>query len=171
MYYDTKSGQRVPLCNRPNCNHDEEECNASFNRTITGKDGFVRTFVQYYEGAVYIFGHDPEHNVNLYQVAADGSFWKKYMTIYKADMTPPEGSGSNSDAQSLSWTIPHVQIHRGYVYYVLPDEKEPKLRRIALGGTETEVLCETTGKRAVIDWMKIYGEYVFFRAGNYTDEN
>lgn len=171
MYYDTQSGKSVPLCSRPNCSHDNTECNAYFNRAGETGDYFDRSFIQYYDGNVYILGYDSEQYVNLYKVAADGSSWEKYMRLYKADMTSSDGTDSNSDIQTTQWTPPRVMIHRGYVYYVIWNESAPKIRRIELGGTTTEVLYETTGERASIDWMKIYGDYVFWRSVNYTDEN
>lgn len=171
MYYDVESGQCVPLCNRPNCSHDDTECNAYFNRAGEAGDYFDRTFIQYYDGSVYILGYDTDSYVNLYKIAADGSSWEKCMSLYKADMTSTDESNCNSGIQTSQWVAPRVVIHRNYVYYLIWNESTPKIQRIKLGSSESENLYNTSGERASIDWMKIYGDYVFWRSVNYTDEN
>lgn len=172
MFWDVSSGKYIPLCNRPDCSHNEVDCNAYFNARGEAGDYFDRNYIQYYEGNVYIVGYDTEKNVNLYRVAPDGSAWEKYMRLYRADL-----SVSSEDAQASvgtvqeSWSVPRVCIHRGYAYFDTNKEKIPHIWRIRLGADEPEVVYEAVGEHADIGALKAYGDYIFFSEDKFLDEN
>ncbi|MCR5668391.1 MAG: DUF5050 domain-containing protein [Lachnospiraceae bacterium] len=168
MYYDTKTEQSVPLCNKPNCTHDNVECNANFNRACEGGEYFDRTFIQYYDGSVYIMGYDTQYNVNLYKVAADGSSYEKCMKLYKAEIASEKDDETGGITEN--WLPPKVVIHRGYVYYLIRQESTPTIRRIRLGGDETETVYVASGDYPSIDWLKFYGDHLFFCMTNYENE-
>ena len=163
MFFDAKSQKTVPLCNLPNCTHSQTDntCNAFFS---PGAENIMwDSGVWYYEDYVYTLGCDPEDYISIYRVKPDGSSREKYMRLYRADTTPSEDDGSKE------YSIPDLIIHRGYVYYVDSKEKNPKLRRIKLGGTETEILYETDGvfktegDKASINYIEGYGDYILFQ--------
>lgn len=166
MFYDKASKTSVLLCNRPNCTHSDNTCNASFNAYTLSGEEFYRYMIYYYEDSVFLAGHDEEHNVNLYKVSPDGSSWETYMTLFKAEMTTVSENGGTS----VSWSFPSVCLHRDYVYFIDNSESAPKLRRMWLGGTEAEVVFEPVGERTRLFRMRTYGDFVFFQAGKYVDE-
>ncbi len=166
MFYDKASKVSVVLCNRPNCNHTDNSCNAAFNGYSSDGEEFYRNMVFYYDDSVFLVGHDENHYVNLYKVEADGSSWEKYMTLFKAEMAVTIEDGGTS----MSWSLPDVCIHQNYVYYIDNSESEQKLRRIPLGGGETEVLIEPEGDRTLVYRMMPYGDYIFVQAGKYEGE-
>lgn len=169
LFRDTASGQTVPLCNRPDCDHDKEDCNAWFNTRVESGTHYVKSFLQFYEGNLYVIGRDEEDYVNLYRVAEDGSSCEKYMELYKADLSADSVEGSEGGTVT-EFASPYVCIHRGYVYFIDHKESTPKLRRMKLGGDEVEIVYETTGVRPNLYRMEAYGNYVFFQAGNFTDD-
>lgn len=168
MFWDSVSGQTVPLCNRPDCKHSSEECNAWFNGSSFLGIQYDRSFLQFYEGNLYVIGLDEEDYVNLYRVAEDGSSCEKYMELYKADLSADSVEGTGESA--VEYASPYVCIHRGYVYFSDHKESSPKIRRMKLGGDEAEIVYETAGVRPNLYRLEAYGSYIFFQAGNFTDD-
>ena len=166
MYYDKASKRQVPLCNRPNCKHEDETCNADFYSRITGPIDFYKSMIYYHGENVYIVGDDSESYVNLYKVAPDGSGWEKYMTLFKAEKTIT----MENDGMSVEWRYPSIYLHKEYVYYVDNSESLPKLRRIQMGGSEIEIVAESQGDRAMLYRVKCYGDFVFFQSAYYIGE-
>lgn len=164
MYFDITTGSYIPLCNKPNCQHDGEECNAFFNYSIViGDVSYSRSYIQYYDGYVYVTGVDKKGYVYLYQVAADGSSCKEYMTLYKADLSSVDGE--------VDFSPPYVCIHRGYVYFIDKEESTLKVRRIELGKKDVEIVFENKDTRPSLYRMKAYGNYLFFQSGNFKDDD
>ena len=126
MYFDIATKSYIPLCNKPNCQHDSEECNAFFNNySIVGDVTYISNYIQYYDGYVYVIAVDEKSGyVYLYQISPDGSSSKEYMTLYKADLSSVNGE--------VDFHSPNVCIHRGYVYFIDNGESAPKIRRIEL---------------------------------------
>ena len=156
VFFDSKSQNIIPLCNKPECMHNNSKCNAYFGQDTLEETDFWLQQLQYYKGNIYLIGFDSEGYANLYKVSQDGSSCEKYMQLYKTDIS--------------STALPHFCIHRGYVYYIKEDEAIPKIRRIKLGDTETEIVFETSGIRPNLYRMLGYGDYIFFQSGNYIDE-
>lgn len=166
LYYDKASKQQVPLCNRPNCKHADESCNADFCSRIIGPIDFYRSMIFYHGENVYIVGDDSNSYVNLYRVAADGSSWEKYMTLFKAE----KSIIIDGNTTSVDWRRPDINLHKEYVYYVDNSESQPKLRRVLMGGAEVEVVAESQGERAMLYRVKCYGDFVFFQSAYYIGE-
>lgn len=108
LYYDKASKQQVPLCNRPNCKHADESCNADFYSRIIGPIDFYRSMIFYHGENVYIVGDDSNSYVNLYRVAADGSSWEKYMTLFKAE----KSIIIDGNTTSVDWRRPDINLHK-----------------------------------------------------------
>jgi len=166
MYYDKASKQQVPLCNRPNCKHTDDACNAAFYTYTIGSIEFYKNMIFYYGDSVYIIGDDSSGYVNVYKVAYDGSSWEKYMPLFKAEKTITV----ENDMTKVEWRQPDVFLHKEYVYYVDNSESQPKLRRILMGGSEIEVVAEAQGERAMLYRVKCYGDFVFFQSAHYIGE-
>ena len=169
MYFDTASKNYIPLCNKPNCTHNSEDCNAFFNSNGEEEIGYIKGhgYIQYYNGYVYIAGYDKEGYVYLYKVSPDGSTCEKYMTLYKADLS---STNPEDDENVSQFTSPDLCIHRGYIYFFTNRESELKLHRIRLGEDDTEVVFENAGSRPSLYRMKAYGDYLFFQSGNFIDD-
>lgn len=99
-YYNTETKHLTPLCNKPNCLHDNEidlnklsDCNAYAPDTLSADER-----IQYYEGYIYYV----DNNVNqtcLYRVKKDGSKKDKVFT-------------TDDNIIISNWLI-----HRGCFYY------------------------------------------------------
>lgn len=169
MFYDNTSKATIPLCNLPNCKHEnyDTSCNSYFNKDNTGQDTFDTGNIQYYEGNLYITGCDTNSNANLYKVAKDGSTREISCKLYKY-----ENIYKNEDEGYVeSWFEPIVCIHRGYAYCII-DESIPRIRKVKLNSKEEpQVVYETSGIRPILYRMEGYGDYIFFQTGNFTDES
>lgn len=165
MYYDISSESGVPVCNKPNCTHMDEDCNAFFNANALSGLIYDRSYIQYYDGYVYVIGYNEEGYVYLYQVSADGSVCKEYMELFKADLTSPD-----DDTDSF-WRAPYVCIHRGYVYFIDNRESVPKIRAAKLGSDDIQIVFENSGDRPNLYRMEAYGDYLFFQTGNFTNDD
>ena len=147
-------------CNRhnpPDCSHTTSDCNSYYGAMDYD---YNTSDLQYYKDAVYLVGYDMEGYTALFKISADGSSREKYMDLYKADLTSPDGS------EGTHWRAPEFCLHHGYVYFIDSKESHPKLRRMKLGGKEIEVVFETTGDYADIYRMSGYGDYIFFQMTN-----
>lgn len=65
-YFDSELGKRIVLCNKPNCNHNNEECNAYINSKAKGND---ETEYLANETAVFM----ASQNDKLYVLLTDGT--------------------------------------------------------------------------------------------------
>ena len=103
-FMDKATGKSVPLCNRPDCEHIDDNCNAYFKTVIhTPKDGieFDRNRVMFLDGYVYVIGHNMGGEHYLYRISEDGSKQEKYMKLYKKELTQ-----TGSEGQSITYRTP-----------------------------------------------------------------
>lgn len=161
LFMDATSKAVVPLCNQPNCKHEgEKTCDAYYPSYGMSDSFYDNSWVQYYEDSVYTIGCDSDGYVSLYEANADGSNRRKSTSLYRCS-TIDEGT----------WSSPRIAIHRGYAYFINPNNKVPKLEKIAIGEKEeTEVIYEATGTRPTMYRIQAYGDYIFFQTGHFKDE-
>lgn len=160
-YYDIASKTVVPVCNRADCLHSDNNCNACLDRDGNDYYGYEAIYSDGYIYMVYVVASTGD--VNLSRFNADGSGRDDdYMVMYKV--------AAESDGQ-IQISYPETCICNGYVYFIYDMEAVPKLRRIKLGGDEVEVIFETSGEGADIYRMRYSGDYLFFQSGNWTDED
>lgn len=101
-YIDKEHQEATPLCNKPNCTHnDDEMCNAYFS-LFAEPSSNTCNIVQYYEGDLYIVVKDEDDmgsflGNTLYKVTADGSTREKLLSFRDG--------------------ISHWLIHKGYFYF------------------------------------------------------
>lgn len=100
-YIDKELQEATPLCNKPNCAHNNKECNAYFN-LYEEPSSNTCNIVQYYNDNLYVVIKNEDRNgefigTSLYRVSNDGSERKEIMEF-------KEG-------------ISHWLIHRGYFYF------------------------------------------------------
>lgn len=159
MFYDVNSGIAVPVCNRPNCSHTAENCNASLG-FLTGVE-----FIQYYDGNLYAFGYegmDISH-VDLYRLSADGSTRERLGMIY-------DFSGDQAAYNAA--------IHRGYAYVTLClpglDKRTVEVHRLSLSGDgEVETVHTFEESYGASAFLKAWGNdlYIFLSYFEDADGN
>lgn len=157
MFYDTATGVSIPVCNQPNCTHENRECNAYL--------GYLSSieFIQYYDGNLYLFGHDgrDDGQVELYRVSADGTTRGKIGTIFTV----------KGDTVTYN-----AAIHRGYAYATLngagADKRTVEVHRLSLSGDrESEVVHTFDESYGGIAFLKAYGNYLYMEFCYYADED
>lgn len=75
-YTDIETGKSMPLCNKPECDHSSESCNAN----IPGPYGL--DFIYYYKNSLYMFGLEGDF-YKIIQADANGSN-RKEVASFKA---------------------------------------------------------------------------------------
>lgn len=97
MFYDENIGVTVPVCDRPNCTHDNENCNAYLGQMN------LLEHIQYYDGNLYAFGTESSDlsRVDLYRISTDGSTHERMGMLY-------DFAGDQSAYD--------VVVHRGHAY-------------------------------------------------------
>ncbi|MDE6641895.1 MAG: DUF5050 domain-containing protein [Acetatifactor sp.] len=163
MFLDKESGRVVPLCSRPDCVHEGEECNAYFRETDRNGGGVDKQYLQYYEGNLYAVGLSEDAYVSLFRIKADGSGeWEISAMLYRTDY-----------AATGEWKTPIVLIHGGYVYFVNRYQKVQKLERMSIDGGTPEVVFEGDYHASTvrINRIKSNDGSLFFQVVSYLDEN
>lgn len=150
LYYEAGTETVSPLCSRPNCQHDSEECSAYFG-------SYYIDCIQYVNDAVYLTGSpvDDSSEVRLYRISSDGTQRQEVMTLFHADGTVNYRS----------------VIHRGYLYYCLMDQDKTELIRRKLDGTsEAETLYLQDDRWDSAPQLLCYGNYIYLQGTWYTDD-
>ncbi|MCM1539493.1 MAG: hypothetical protein NC254_13985, partial [bacterium] len=162
MFMDKESGRVVPLCNKPDCAHDSEECNARFPDLNFGEDGIYKDYLQYYEGSLYAVGLSSDYYVTLFRIKADGSEWEISTKLYRTEY-----------ASTGHWRTPDLLLAEDYVYFNDHMQKKMKLERMPLGGGTSEVLFEGEDDAVEVQTyrLKESGGFVFFQALVFSGDN
>lgn len=164
-YYDYAADRTVYVCNRADCNHNDADCDAFFDSDLL-EEFYDCNSVTYYDGNLYVVGYDEDRDVCLYKISPDGSARENCMKLYGADFT------DIVDGKSAvrNWTSPSYCIHRGYIYYII-DEDKPALRRKKLGSNaEAEIITQPLEENSAVYRMEPAGDYVFFQQGEYIND-
>ena len=162
MFMDKESGRVVPLCSRPDCTHEGQECNAYFRDVNNNGDGVHKYYLQYYERNLYAVGLSEDAYVSLFRIKADGSAeWEISAKLYRTDY-----------AATGEWKTPEILIHDGYVYFVDRYQKVKKLERMPIGGGAPEILFEGDSDASAVDIFRIKsnGGSLFFQVLSYLND-
>lgn len=162
MFMDKESGRVVPLCNRPDCVHEGEECNAYFRENHDDGGGVDKRYLQYYEGNLYAVGLSEDAYVSLFRIKADGSAeWEISAKLYRTDYSV-----------TGHWKQPEILIDDGYVYFVDWYQKIKKLERMPINGGTSEVLFEGDSDASAVDIYQIKSNdgALFFQVISYPDD-
>ncbi|MCM1103789.1 MAG: DUF5050 domain-containing protein [Clostridium sp.] len=162
MFLDNESGRIVPLCNRPDCAHEDWDCNAYFPEVANDGGGIHRQYLQYEEGSLYAVGLSEDAYVSLFRIKADGSAeWEISAKLYRTDY-----------AATKLWQTPEILIVDGYVYFVDWSKQVKKLERMPVDGGTSEVVFEWGGEASAVHIrrMERNGENLFFQVLGYSDD-
>lgn len=163
-YYDYESNKQVPVCGKADCNHDNESCNAYFDR-----ETYPLNNIWYYNEKIYVFCIQKDYCA-IESVSKDGAERSMSCTLYRTNVE------SETDEGGMVFTTtyyPEVMLHRGYAYFstYYPGNKECGLYRVELDSSENaEQLCVQKGDYPILYRLKGYGDNVFFQKGNFIDE-
>ena len=149
---DKETGECAPLCNKPDCTHDEKEINSDGSSNCNAYFGAIRQ-ISYYKGKLYVL------SVNtVYEMDASGSTRKKLI-----------------ESKESIWAS---MVHRGYLYLAFSDfqipleeYKEEELKnlsyrieryRLNQWDGKPEIVYEKTGEWGQLHTMFAYGNRVYF---------
>lgn len=142
-YYDPSMQQAVPVCNKADCDHSAESCNASMSGA---------TEINYYDHKFYYIAseNDDMEKWFLYYLSEDGKQREKVTQIATLD----------SSDKGISFQL---CVHRGYAYFSILKGTSLKKRtavvqKVSLQGDAdwTEVAA-MEGYGATIDDLAAYG--------------
>ena len=152
LYYrDMYTGETAQVCNKPECMHNDETCNAYL--------GSINTLLCYSDKIYYL-----DNKQDLYEVSLDGGKHNKILSFseyvyylafhgeYVYYITTDFGTIANKEDETKT-------IMR---FYRLPVEQMK---------SEPELLYEFQGIHANTGRLLCYGNYIYFFQGYYTDSS
>ena len=162
LFMDRESGGVVPLCNRPDCNHEGLECNAYYPEINFHTAGVDKKYLQYYEGELYAVGLSEDAYVSVFRIKADGSEWELSTKLYRTDY-----------ARTGHWKPPELLINGGYVYFVDWYQTVKRLERIPIGGGTSEIVFEGSPDASAVDIYRfeINAGSLSFQVISYQDDS
>ncbi len=150
-YMDKRSEEVTLLCNKPECDHNNIECNAYLPL------GYGYNQIYYYKGNIYVYRyHSDDGLVYLVQISEDGSQRKELFDI---------GIGENTN-ESKPYCLTfyddsvYIYVRQGGVSGI--DNVTATIRRRSLDGKEDENIYEHTSIGAQVYGVKNYGNKIFF---------
>lgn len=156
-FYDYKAKVAVPLCNKPDCDHnvdvDESTCNAFFSEDMFYYDkGY-----SYYDENLYLLGQgsQSEHSVSLYKVSLDGASREEVCKLFEV-----------SDFNSIGV----FTIHRGFAFWSLNLEDGAQLYRMNLDDKKIERVFIVDKSAGYILRFIGAGDYLYF-SYRYAEDN
>lgn len=158
-FFDKESKETTLVCNRINCEHNEDKCTAFFSML-----NFYPVQLAYYNNSLYLLGWETEganiHHNYIYQISLENFKRKKAAFLY-------DSNGMDSIVFIL---------HRGYVYFTYGNSamKESKmtLYRTKLGNIKNntvETIFEFTAIGSDIFGLSACGNNIFFTIASYED--
>lgn len=147
-YMDAQTGNTTFLCGKPQCNHNNKECDAILDDSYDNE-------IYYYKGAVYLYQMDSEDGlIYLVKVKPDGSERQRLFPIGVGD--------GEWGAYSLVFREDAVYIYMRQGATTGLDEVTAGIRRRSLDGREDAMIYEYTGMGATVHDVRIYGDKLFF---------
>ena len=157
---DKETGECAPLCNKPDCTHDEKEINSDGSSNCNAYFGAIQQ-ISYYKGKLYVLSAN-----TVYEIDASGSTRKELL-------------------QTKEY-IESSMVHRGYLYlafsdYLLAPEEyteeelkdlryQVKRYRLDQWDGKPEVLYEKKGEWGQINTMFAYGNKAYFSISRASED-
>lgn len=153
---DKKAGNCVPLCNKPDCTHDEQAMNPDGSSNCNAFFPVIQSLA-YYQGKLYILCPDPA----VYEMDASGSTRKELL--------------------QLKEHVSCAMVHRGYLYLSFtdflssPEDYREEARkdmgyrveryRLDRWDGKPEIVYEKKGEYGQINTLFAYGNRVYIVGG------
>lgn len=159
-YFDAQAKEAYPVCNKPNCNHQEPSCMAYFNLFK-----YYPFMLSYYKNALYVLGWEEDGNTRrnyIYEISLNNYKIKKAAFLFDS---------------ASSYSV-YYMIHRGYIYYIKGGSTDLKeqtaaVYRVKIGNTDTkreeEAIYEFSGIGADIWGLTASGNRLFVLTSSYGD--
>jgi len=162
--FNPETGEYTALCDRPQCNHNTEECPAFF------KNSEYLQKVWKYKENLYVIKCDSEKNAVLVQLDLDGKNRKELFEIGKLIVGEPQRP---CDMYALTFCDDDVYIYRsaGNCAFTTGKNMEINVRRRSLDGKEDEIIMKSSEDYCIFDSVKAYGGKVFFVYTHYVTED
>lgn len=154
LYYDIESGLYIPICQRSDCEHNDESCDAVID-TQSGNLLFYNNKIYYTsmasEKGYYIY--------SLYKMNFDGTMRAKVKEFIRIKSI--DGSASR----------PQLSLHRGYAYFVYTDNINSYLYRFKLDDkSDIEEICRCSRSISFISNIQGYGDGILFQCYYYDED-
>ena len=170
-YLDIETGENIPLCNKPECTHEIENCNAYLRNQL----GFTMadSYLRYCDGFLYVPYYADEEDesgkIAIGRVNPDGSGSERLVDLY-------EYSAKNRNDMLLL----HFEVDHGFAYYTMINGMEDGYRSFEIysielkKGAEPKLIDSSEeydepmwlGRQRIWD-QKLYYSY-YSADGNYT---
>ena len=167
-FYDEKSKKSVPVCNKPNCKHEEDdpECDAYLNGAwkIVSEQGKLYTIkMQEREEKGY-------YDINLIQMDQDGSNREKLYTL--KTIYEEQSEEINAGANQYDFTILGGAIYYSFDNWDLQKKNTTTLCKRALQkDAEEEVVYESQGYSIKLSNPKKWENELYFTEYGYKEKD
>ncbi len=151
VYYDDQSGESVILCNKPQCEHNSEECMAYI------KGGEFKSKLYYYDSYIYMLSSKG----NLVRISQDGT--------QRTDM----GSicvFSEQDGVSLCFNQQYAYMSQE-ITGDIEGNVTVRLYRFNLDTCSSDMIYEEKGYGIGINSLKTYGKDTFFIKTSFSKDD
>lgn len=165
FYYDYDAKKYTKVCNKPECTHSDDSCNAFLPDALM-EVSYDTSLIQKYDDAIYMGGLDGK-KACLYKVACDGSERGKAIELFDAEVSVSKDDG----ATLAEYTSFVFCIHRGYVYYCIRNGQNSSLYRKKLdGSSKSEETIVSIDEQNYVYRLEPYGRYIFFQRGQFNED-
>ncbi|MGN0551434.1 MAG: hypothetical protein ACI4I4_06290 [Acutalibacteraceae bacterium] len=144
-YFDKESKQAVPLCNKPDCEHNQNypDCNAYFDNIQ-----YERYYgIFYYNSSLYLLGGDGEYNCTglyLYKISSDGT--KRECVRLLRDF------GSEFRSMKIEF-----MMHKGKGYFVYSSDSKTELYSFDIEDKNSELVKIDEAEGAYPEFYRLIG--------------
>jgi hypothetical protein len=161
-FFDESLGESYYVCNKSNCQHDDEDCNAYLrasskkNNNDESKVGYTISSLYFYNGYLYLLDYDGY----LVRFSADGSERKRICIL---DNYPHDGStGTN-----LVFYKDSVYVYSMNQHLALNEEYTETIIRYSLDGKSSDTVVSYKGVNSAISNVRVSGNQLFFIVQSY----
>lgn len=162
MYFDMVTNEVVPVCAKPDCSHDDYNCNS-----YLGLAEYLLFSVYYYDGHVYLL-KDNMGKVQLTQISQDGASRKAICDVFTTD-------GGNSYDVVFHDNKAYIYDHCGnFIDNNANTESQVSIKSVDLSTGEISDIYSVTGVNIGFCNARSYGDNLFFiirQAGGIIGEN
>lgn len=150
-YVDDENYECIPLCNKAQCAHNDENCDAVFK-------GYMQS-VWYYKDFLYLIKYNNEGKAVLVQVKPDGTERKELFEIGNIPV-------DSSNTYNLAFCNDCVYIYDRTGNCRLSEPMQINIRKISLDKKTDENIITSDESNVIFDAVKSYGGNIFFIYSN-----
>ena len=159
MFFDEASGDSVPLCAKPECTHEDNNCNAYIGgiKYMT-PDSYLLETIYYYEEYIYMIKYQAGMGV-LVRISSDGSERKEI-----GELLP----NSNASTLKLVFNGDYVYAFDDAGHAGQTTEADEVIKKISLKDGKSETVFTYTGVGASIAKGRSFGGKLYFIVREYS---